>query len=248
MGLLEGKVAVVLGAGTANNMGQSIARRFAREGASVMVAGRDAEVLSAFAKEIGGDHAVCEITDPAQLELLMDKTVTRFGKLNIAVNATGLNHVGPFLDMTLDDLRRVTDVQFTGTVLFMQSVLRRIADGGCIIQLSSVSATALLPNHAAYMATKAAGDVIVRALANEFGERGIRINSIAPGPTEDAPMASAILADEAVRQRIRDATPLRRLGKTEDVANAALWLATDNCFMTGEVLQVNGGRALNRLG
>lgn len=248
MGLLQGKVAVVLGAGTANNMGQSIARCFAREGASVMVAGRDKGELSRLAEQLGGDHAVCDITSPDDLAALMDRTVECFRKLDIAVNATGLNHVGPFLDMTLDDLRRVTEVQFTGTVLFMQSVLRRIADGGCIIQLSSVSATALLPNHAAYMATKAAGDVVVRALAHEFGERGIRINSIAPGPTEDAPMAAAILADEAVRQRIRAATPLRRLGKTEDVAEAALWLATDTCFMTGEVLQVNGGRALNRLG
>ncbi len=248
MGALEGKVAVVLGAGTANNMGQSIATRFAAEGAKVMVGGRDANELARLAESIGGASATCDITSQSDLETLVAAAVERFGRVDIAVNATGLNQVKPFLDVPMEDLRRVTDVQFIGTFLFMQAVLRRIADNGSIIQISSVSASALLPNHAAYMATKAAGDVLVRALASEFGVRGIRVNSIAPGPTEDTPMAAGVLADEFVKQRIRNATPLRRLGTAVDIAEAALWLASDNSFITGEVLQVNGGRAIHRLG
>lgn len=248
MGMLEGKVALVLGAGTANNMGQSIATRFAAEGARVMVGGRDAGELARLADSFGGASATCDITRQSDLDALAAATVERFGGLDIAVNATGLNQVQPFLDVTPEDLRRVTDVQFIGTFLFMQAVLRRMADNGAIIQISSVSASALLPNHAAYMATKAAGDVLVRALASEFGARGIRVNSIAPGPTEDTPMAAGVLADEPVRQRIRDATPLRRLGTAADIAEAALWLASGNGFITGEVLQINGGRAIHRLG
>lgn len=248
MGLLDGKVALVMGAASANNMGQAIAARFAAEGASVMVAGRDAEELKRLAGKIGGASATCDITSQAELDALVAATLDKFGKLDIAVNATGLNQVKPFLDVSLAELRRVTDVQFTGTFLFMQSVLRSMADNGSLIQISSVSAYALLPNHAAYMATKAAGDVLVRALASEFGSRGIRVNSIAPGATEDTPMAAGVLADEAVKQRIRDSIPLHRIGTAADVAEAALWLASDHSFITGEVLQINGGRAINRLG
>ena len=248
MGLLDGKVALVLGAASANNMGQAIATRFAAEGASVMVAGRDAEELQRLAGKIGGGSATCDITNQVELDALVAATLKRFGKLDIAVNATGLNQVKPFLDVSLAELRRVVDVQFIGAFQFMQSVLRSMADNGSVIQISSVSAYALLPNHAAYMATKAAGDVLVRALACEFGARGIRINSIAPGATEDTPMAAGVLAEEGVKQRIRDSIPLRRIGTAADVAQAALWLASDHSFITGEVLQVNGGRAINKLG
>ena len=248
MGFLDGKVALVLGAGTANNMGQSIAARFAAEGASVMVAGRNADELARFAENIEGASRTCDITSKADLDELIASTLARFGKLDIAVNATGLNQVKPFLDVSIGELRRVTDVQFIGTFLFMQAVLRHIANNGSIIQISSVSASALLPNHATYMATKAASDVLVRALACEFGSRGVRVNSIAPGPTADTPMAASVLADPAMKQRISNATPLGRLGTANDIADAALWLASDHSFITGEVLQVNGGRAIPRLG
>ena len=247
MGLLDGKVALVLGAGTARNMGQAIASRFAAEGATVMAAGRDAVELARFAATIGGASKTCDITSQADLEVLVAETVDRFGKLDVAVNATGLNHVRPFLEVPIAELRRVTDVQFIGPFQFLQAVLRRIADNGSVIQISSVSATALLPHHAAYMATKAASDVLVRSVAAEFGTRGVRVNSIAPGPTEDTPMASAVLADDAVRERLRRAIPLGRLGTAGDVADAALWLASDHSFITGEVLQINGGRALHKL-
>lgn len=247
MGLLDGKVAVVLGAGSRSNMGQAIASRFAAEGALVMVGGRDETELARFAESVGGASRPCDITNEADLEALIAATVERFGRVDIAVNATGLNQVMPFLDVSLADLRRVTDVQFIGTFLFMQAVLRHIADNGSIIQISSVSAYALLPNHTAYMATKAAGDIVVRSLACEYGARGIRINSIAPGPTQDTPMAAAVLADDTIRQRISNSMPLRRLGTANDIAEAAVWLASDHSFITGEVLQVNGGRAIHKL-
>lgn len=248
MDVLNGKTAIVLGAGAPNNMGQAIAQRFTAEGASVMIGGRNADELARFAEKIGGAFTTCDITSEDDLDLLVSRTVDQFGKLDIAVNAAGLNQVKPFLDVSLSELRQVTDVQFIGAFQFMQAVLRQIADKGSIIHISSVTAHALLPNHAAYMATKAASDVLVRALAMEFGARGIRINSIAPGPTDDTPMAAGPLSDEATRRRITEATPLRRLGTAADIAEAALWLASDNAFITGEVLQINGGRAIHRLG
>jgi len=247
MGLLQGKVALVLGAGTAQNMGQAIAAKFASEGAAVMSAGRNGAELARFASAIGGESCRCDITSESDLAALIAETGARLGGLDIAVNATGVNLVKPFLQVERADLDKVIGVQFVGTFQFLQAVLREISDGGSIIHISSVSASALLPDHAAYMASKAAGDVLVRAVAAEFGRRGIRVNSIAPGPTEDTPMAAAVLAVEGMRARIRANVPLGRLGTAADVAEAALWLASDRSFITGEVLQINGGRAIPQL-
>jgi 2-hydroxycyclohexanecarboxyl-CoA dehydrogenase len=248
MGLLSGKVALVLGAGTANNMGQAIAARFAAAGAMVMSAGRDLTELRRISSTIGGEFQRCDITSEKDLASLVEQTRIKLGGLDIAVNATGLNQVKPFLDVERSELEKVVQVQFVGAFLFLQAVLRGISDGGSVIQLSSVSASALLPNHAAYMASKAAVDVLMRSAALEFGYRGIRVNSIAPGPTEDTPMAAQVLAIQEVKDRIRNAIPLRRLGTAKDIADAALWLASDQSFITGEVLQINGGRAIHRLG
>ncbi len=247
MGLLQGKVALVLGAGTKNNMGQAIAAKFAEEGAVLMSSGRDENELARFSAEISGQFYRCDITNENQLAAMVAETRARLGGFDIAVNATGVNLVKPFLDMERAEFEHVTNVQFLGTFLFMQAVLREISDGGSIVQISSVSASTILPDHSAYMASKAAGDVLVRSLAAEFGERRIRINSIAPGPTEGTPMAAEVLADEVLKSRIAKNIPLGRLGTATDVAEAALWLASDSCFMTGEVLQVNGGRAIPRL-
>lgn len=247
VGHLNGKAALVLGASRSGNMGQAIARRLAQEGAQVMIAGRDGEELRRFAESIGAAQQPCDITKPEELVSLVSNAADRFGKLDIAVNTAGLNQIKPFLELTEDDITRVIAVQFSGVFHFMQAVLRRIANNGSVIQISSVSTTVLLPNHTVYTATKAAGDVLLRALALEFGPRGIRINSIAPGPTVDTPMAAEILADSAARERIARAIPLGRLGTAADIAEAALWLAGDQSFVTGEVLQINGGRAIPRL-
>ncbi|SLK07895.1 SDR family NAD(P)-dependent oxidoreductase [Novosphingobium mathurense] len=247
MGRLEGKVAVILGVGALRNMGQAIAQRYVREGAKVVLGVRDEAGVKPFADSLGAAVVHCDITSEADLKRLMNTAVERFGRLDIAVNASGATHFAPFLEEQIEDLRRITDIQFIGTFQFIQAALRVMADGGSVIQISSVTAIALLPNHATYMATKAAGDLVVSAVAAEFGARGIRVNSIAPGPTADTPMAAPLMANPTAREQRRSATPLQRLGTADDIAEAALWLATDENFITGQVLQVNGGRAIHRL-
>jgi NAD(P)-dependent dehydrogenase (short-subunit alcohol dehydrogenase family) len=242
-----GKSALVLGAATRGNMGQAIATRLAGAGAKVMAAGRDTGELARFSVSIDAACRACDVTSRVDLAALMDETKRTLGGLDIAVNATGANLVKPFLEVDANDLARLVAVQFTGTFQFLQAALRAISDGGSIIQISSVSASRLLPDHAVYMATKAAGDVMVRAAAAEFGRRGVRVNAVAPGPTEDTPMAAPVLANESTRARIAAKIPLGRLGTAKDVADAVLWLAGDACFVTGEVLQVNGGRAIPTL-
>jgi NAD(P)-dependent dehydrogenase (short-subunit alcohol dehydrogenase family) len=120
-----------------------------------------------------------------------------------------------------------------------------MSKGGSIIQISSATATIMLDNHAAYMGTKAGADHVIRTVANEFGEKGIRANIVAPGLT-DSPMAAMAYAVPAIIDLFNRETPMGRTGKPDDIAAACLWLASDDCYMTGQTLQVNGGVTLRR--
>jgi NAD(P)-dependent dehydrogenase (short-subunit alcohol dehydrogenase family) len=245
MGSFAGKSVIVLGAATPDNMGQVIARRFAAEGAAVMVAGRHDAVLADFAKAIGAAWCHCDITSGRDLDTLIERTLARFGRVDVGINASGTGLLKPFLDNTIEDLERITAIQFTGPFRFFQGLVRAMTNGGSIIQITSAVATIMLDDHAAYMGTKAGTDHVLRSIANEFGERGIRANSIAPGLTA-TPMAAAVFASEPMVEAYRREYPLGRIGTAEDVAEAALFLASDKCFMTGQTLQVNGGLTLRR--
>lgn len=244
---LEGKVAVILGAAGEGNMGQVMARRFAAEGARVVVAGRREEPLAALAAEIGGEHVVCDITRRADVEALASRAFERHGRVHVAVNTTGWGLLAKLLETTEEQLDRIAALQFKGPFFFLQSFVGRMAaaGGGSVIGISSASVYALLNHHAAYIATKAAGDALVRCFANEFGGKGVRVNAIAPGLTE-SPMTEQELALPGLRETFLKEYPLGRIGTAADVAHAALWLAGDECFMTGQVLQVNGGLTLRR--
>jgi len=117
--------------------------------------------------------------------------------------------------------------------------------GGSLIQISSATATIMLNDHAAYMGTKAGTDHVIRCVAHEFGAEGIRANSVSPGLT-DTPMNAAAKEVPGLFEAFRSGYPLGRWGTSEDIAAACVWLASDECFMTGETLQVNGGLTLRR--
>jgi NAD(P)-dependent dehydrogenase (short-subunit alcohol dehydrogenase family) len=247
MARLEGKSAVILGAAGRDNMGQVMARTFAREGAHVMVAGRNEASLREIASEIGGDYVTCDITRKADVEALATAAVARFGKVDIAVNCTGWGLMAKLLDTTEEQLDQLSALQFKGPYFFLQSFVGRMAKsgGGSVIQVSSASVHAILNNHAAYIATKAAGEALVRCFANEFGAGGVRVNSLAPGLTS-TPMTEREVQLPGLEEAFVKEYPLGRIGTTQDVADAALWLAGEECFMTGQVLQVNGGLTLRR--
>lgn len=250
MGRLADRKAVVLGAANKGNMGQVIARRLRAEGADVVVAGRRMAELERFADDIGGQALSCDITDPDQVEHFAQEAKRLLGGVDIAVNATGWGFLKPFLDTTPEELRAMTALQFDGPFFFLQSMVRAMATdrgghGGAIIQISSATATIMLNDHAAYMGTKAGADHVVRCVANEFGAVGIRANSISPGLT-DTPMNAAAKLVPGLFESFRAGYPLGRWGTSEDIAAAVVWLASDECFMTGENLQVNGGLTLRR--
>lgn len=243
MSRLAGKVALVLGAAGRDNIGQEIARRFVSEGAQVLVAGRDQIELQRFAAEIGGSAWPCDITRQADLRALMAHVLGRAGRLDVAVNAVGLGLSKGFLDTSEDDLDSLTAVQFKGPFLFFQAAIEAMQQGGSIIQIGSASTQAVIEHYAAYIGTKGGIDHVVRCVANEFGHRGIRVNSIAPGLTE-TPMTAGAMSTPSVQECFVARYPLGRIGNKADIAAAAVWLASDECFMTGENLQINGGLTL----
>ncbi len=243
MGRLDGKCAVILGAAARDNMGQVIARRFTAEGAKVLVAGRHLDELERLAREIGGHAAYCDITQSSDLEKLARTALQALGSVSIAVNATGWGLLKPFLETTTEELQKMTALQFIGPFQFYQAMIKAMTGGGSIIQISSATATIMLNHHAAYMGTKAGADHVIRCVANEFGARGIRANSISPGLT-DTPMTAGAKTVPGLFDSFLKSYPLGRIGTSADIAAAAVWLASDECFMTGANLQVNGGLTL----
>lgn len=250
MGRLEGKGAVVLGAAGRGNMAQVMAKRFADEGAKVVVAGRKMDELERFAGEIGGFAASCDITRRDEVLALADFAKSKLGYLDIAVNATGWGLLTPFLETTEEQFDQMSALQFKGPFLFLQAMIGAMDNtaggrGGSIIQISSATSKIMLNDHAPYMGAKAGTDHLVRIAAHEFGERGVRVNTISPGLT-DTPMNAEAKKVPGLFESFRASYPLGRWGTSDDVAAAAVFLASDECFMTGENLQVNGGLTLRR--
>lgn len=245
MSRLSGKVALVLGAGGEGNMGQAIARRYAAEGAKVIVAGRSLPPLEALTGEIGGLALHGDIASRASLDALAKSALDHFGRIDVAVDCVGLNLSAPFLAMTEEELQRLWNVQFKGPFQFLQVMVgAMLATGGAIVQISSAAGTVLMDDYAAYRGTKAGIDQVVRSVADELGAHGIRVNSLSPGAvrtpmTEDVCRTPALALFEA-------SGPLGRIATVDEIAAAALWLVEDECFMTGENLQVSGGLLMRR--
>ncbi len=247
MGRLQDRVAVILGAAGKDNMAQIMARRFAAEGAKVLVAGRHEGPLKALAEDIGGHWSVCDITRKDQVEAMAQAALDRWGQVDVAVNCTGWGLMEKLVDTTEEQIDRLMDLQFKGTYFFLQVFCPLMGKhgGGSVIITTSASVECLLFNHAAYIGTKAGGDALMRCFANEFGAQGVKVNSLAPGLTA-TPMTEQAISLPGLEDAFLPEYPLGRIGTSEDISNAALWLATDESFVTGQVLQINGGLTLRR--
>ena len=249
-GRLEGRRAVILGAAP-GNVGGAIAARYAEEGARVVVAARRLDKVQELASAIGAEAVRCDITSEAEIAALMAACTAKLGGLDIGVNATGWGLLTPFLEHSREQLEEMCAVQFTGPFQFFQALLRAMttpgASGGSILQISSVTAQIMFDDHAAYMGTKAGMDHVIRCIAHEFGHLGVRANSIAPGGVADAPMSGGGLHFPPVAGLYNREIPVGRPGVSRDVADAALWLASDEAsFITGQTIHVSGGQTLRR--
>ena len=245
MARLAGKTAIVIGAGSAGNMGQAIARALAGEGANVVASGRKPDVLETFAEEAGIDWHLCDIAKRVEVDALFDEVAARHGGVDIAVNASGWGLMKPLPDVTEDELDRLVALQFKGVHYFLAAAVRTMTRGGSIVQVSSATTTVPIFDHAAYIGTKAGSEALIRCVANQYGPQGIRANIVSPGLTA-SPMTTDAVGTPGLVEAFAKEYPLGRIGTSEDIAAAVVWLASDDCFMTGQNLQVNGGLTLRR--
>ena len=246
MGRLTGKIAVILGASDERSMGAATARRFVEEGAKVVLAARRKDAVVAIAEKVGGIGVACDITKEEDIAALVKTAVDTYGGLHIAVNYSGVASEESILEATAETLRQASDVHFVGTALFMKHMAGAMIEGGSIITTSTLTALVQAPGLSAYAGSKAGADMIMKVAANELGERNIRVNSIAPGFTKSA-MTEDYFAMEAVTKAFLREMPLGRFPTVEDIANAALWLASDESFTTGQIIDITAGQSLRRI-
>lgn len=245
MARLEGKVAVVLGA--SGGLGSAITRRFAAEGASLVLAARNLDKLAPLAAEFGGLAVTCDITRNADVEGLARTALAERGALDVVVNAAGFEGQARLSDLGPDLLEPMVAVQFTGAVYFLRHMANAMTRGGSIITTSSLTGTLVAEGYAAYAGAKAGINHVTRIAAAEYGSRGVRVNCVAPSLIE-TPMTQRIFQLPGVTPAFLEETPLGRMGTIDDVAEAVLWLASDaSSYITGQNLIVDGGTSLRRL-
>lgn len=246
MAQLAGKVAVILGASSKGGLGEGIAKLFAAEGAKLVLGGRRKEPLEELAKELGGTAVACDIADEAQIKAMMDAATSTYGGVHIAVNAAGMNASGPIAELSKETLQSFADAHFIGPVLFIKHAAAAMKEGGSIMTLSSLTVELPSPGMTAYAATKAATDKAVQIAAVEYGGAGIRVNSLSPGLTQ-TPMTDMFFGIPTVIEAFKKETPIGQMPTVENVAYAALYLASDACVATGDLIRVSGGQHLRRI-
>ena len=243
---LTGKVAVVVG-GT-SGIGRAIAHGLAQAGADVIPTARRAKQVEAAAREIEefgrrSLRVTSDVSDRESLHRVLSEAIQAFGKVDILVNSAGRTKRAPTIEFSEDDWNSILDTNLTGTLracqVFGKHMLER--ESGSIINIASLSTFVALREVAAYSASKAAVGSLTKSLAIEWSSRGVRVNAIAPGVFRTA--LNQKLLDETERGReflLR--TPMRRFGNVEELAGAAVFLASDAAsFVTGEILVVDGG-------
>jgi 3-oxoacyl-[acyl-carrier protein] reductase len=247
MGKLEGKVAIVTGA--SKGIGASIARHLAEAGAAVVVNyASSKESADRVVKEIAdqGGRAVAVQADlgrPADIQRLLVEARTAFGRLDILVNNAGTYEFQPLEQITAEHFHRQFDLNVLGLILASKEAVGHFGpEGGNIINISSSASTLTPPTSAVYSATKGAVDAVTRVLAKELGPRNIRVNAINPGMVETEGLKAAGMAESDFRKQVEAQTPLGRIGQPQDIATAAVFLASaDSAWITGETLLVSGG-------
>ncbi len=243
---LQGQVAVVTGAASPRGIGWAIGQRFAQEGARVVIIDLDADLARAAAQKIGPEHLglTCDVRDEAQAQAAVQAIVDRLGRVDILVNNAGVSQSHRLMVSTQQDYDLVMDVSVRGSFNMSRAAVphMRQHQRGAIVCTGSVAAQRgggiLGGPH--YSAAKGALQSLAKAMARELAPDGIRVNAIAPGMVDTDLLLGKI--DEVGKQRVAESVPLGRLARPLDIANACLFLSSDqSAYITGLVMDVSGG-------
>jgi len=238
-----GRVAIITGG--AQGIGEACARRFAREGAKVVIADMDAQRGAALARELGATFMACDVGDKSQVDAVVAHCMEQHGRIDILVNNAGILRAADFLDVTEADFDAVLRVNIKGAFLMGQAVAREMArlGSGAIVNMSSINATVAIPTIASYNVSKGGINQLTRVMALALADKGIRVNAVAPGTIATEMAAKAVLATEEARIKVMSRTPMKRLGEPSEIADVVAWLASDAAsYVTGEIVVVDGGR------
>lgn len=249
MGRLDSKIALVTGAGT--GLGRAIAETFAGEGAHVYVTDLDPESANEVAEAIrqSGGSATglsADVTKPDDVATVLEAIKQESGRLHILVNNAGVTKRGDFRHLTDEDWHTVLSVNLEGTVRCARDALplMRAADGASIINLSSIMERRHIRQLSPYSTSKAAVAGLSRSLSVEYATFGIRVNYLCPGYVETA-LTERVLRNPAIRSALLQQTPMGRFATPDDIAKAALFLASDDsAYITGSGLTVDGGMSV----
>ena len=246
---LQDRVAVVTGA--AQGIGHACVRRFASEGANVVLADLDQAAGSALATSIPGAlFVMADVSRRADVEALVARALERHGRIDVLVNNAGITHACDFLDLAEEDFDRVLAVNLKSMFLCGQAVARTMVKHGvrgAIVNMSSANAVLAIPNQVPYGVSKGGVNQLTKVMAVALAPHGIRVNGIGPGTILTELAKKAVLTDDAARRRILSRTPLGRCGEPEEIAAVAAFLASDDAsYLTGQTIYPDGGRlALN---
>jgi NAD(P)-dependent dehydrogenase (short-subunit alcohol dehydrogenase family) len=248
MGVLHGKTALVTGG--ASGIGLAAAKLFANSGAQVIVTGRRQGALDAAVAEIGHSAIAIQgdISDVAHHDHVVAEVRRRFGELDIYFANAGVIVINRSSGVSVDEFDAQFATNARGVFFGVQKVAPLLRHGGSIILTSSIASNKVLEGHAVYSGSKAAIEAFARSWALEFKERGIRVNVLSPGPVDTPIIAKMGITGEtrpSFDAELAKAIPLGRLGRSEELAQAALFLASDaSSFVTGATLRVDGGISL----
>ena len=253
---LKDKTALITGG--ANGIGKAVARRFASEGANIVIADIDKDAGEDSARDIQAEGGSvyfhhCDISESLDVRNLLCVTLERLKNIDVLVNNAGIVSSGDFLDITHEEFSRVLRVNLHGTFLVSQATAKQMVKQieqkhlpGCIINMSSINAVVALANQIPYTASKGAINQITKAMALSLAPYGIRVNAIGPGSI-NTNMVHAVNEDAKTLARLLSRTPLGRIGEPEEIAGIATFLASDDAsYISGEIIYADGGRlALN---
>lgn len=241
------KVAVITGGGS--GIGLAIAQKFVENNIQTVIVGRDKIKLNNAKKKLGKicTGMVCDLSDLKTIPALINSIIKKFGQIDILVNNAGINMKKDFTEVSDEEFQQVITTNLSSVFSVSREVVKQMLKKGkgSIINISSMAAQYGLPRVIAYSASKTAIDGMTRAMAVELSPKGIRINAIAPGFIETAMTAKALNSDPERKAKVFGRTPMGYMGKTEDIGEAALFLASDTAkYITGVVLPVDGGNSI----